>query len=184
MLETHGTRFVFAADELYSLAARDMPSEEEYEGYPQIENGVGLLRLLETEVEIAHAEADLARARPGHRIMAMGTSAAPFFRALLRRFPVPGVEVTLVAVENRFFGPEVTVSGLLTGGDLIRALADVPGDQILITECMLREGEDVFLDDMPLEAVERALGRPLIAVGRHGEDLIRALIGQSEDEPG
>lgn len=80
------------------------------------------------------------------------------------------------ALENGFFGREVTVSGLLTGRDLVAGLRGVACEAVLITRCMLREGEDVFLDDMTLAQVEAALGRPVIPVGRSGEDLLEAIV--------
>ena len=79
-------------------------------------------------------------------------------------------------LENGFFGPSVTVSGLLTGGDLIRGLRGDESAAVLITVCMLRDGENVFLDDMTLEQVSRALGKPVIPVGRSGEELLQAIV--------
>ncbi len=175
-LKKFGTTFVSASDEFYVQAGVRIPADEKYEDYPQIENGVGLMRLLETELEYAYEDADLASARPARIIDACGVSVAPFMKSLFRRFEIPGVEVQVVPIENHFFGPSVTVSGLLTGSDLIRELKGVDADRILITECMLREFEDVFLDDMPLEQVEKEIGVPIVKVGRSGEALLNALM--------
>ena len=175
-LKKYGTAFVSASDEFYVAAGVRIPSDERYEDYPQIENGVGLMRLLETEMEYAYEEADLTAARPARIIDACGISVAPFMKSLFRRFEIPGVEVQVVPIDNHFFGPSVTVSGLLTGSDLIRELKGIDADRILITECMLREFEDVFLDDMPLEEVEKEIGVPIVKVGRSGEDLLNALM--------
>ena len=175
-LRKFGTSFVSASDEFYLAAGVRVPEDERYEDYPQIENGVGLMRLLETEMEYAYENADLSSARPAHLVIATGVSAAPFMKSLMRRFEVPGVTVDVIAIENRFFGPTITVAGLLTGSDLVRELTGIQADRILVTECMLREGEDVFLDDMPLSEVEKAIGLPIVKVGRQGEDLLNALM--------
>lgn len=175
-LKKFGTTFVSASDEFYVTAGVRIPSDERYEDYPQIENGVGLMRLLETEMEYAYEEADLTSVRPARFVDACGVSVAPFMKSLFRRFEIPGVEVEVVPIENHFFGPSVTVSGLLTGSDLIRELKGIDADKILITECMLREFEDVFLDNLTLEEVEKEIGIPIVKVGRTGDDLMNALL--------
>lgn len=175
-LKKYGTPFVSASDEFYLAAGVQVPPDERYEDYPQIENGIGLMRLLETELKYAYDEADLSLARPARLVIATGVSAGPFMKSLMRRFEIPGVSVEVIPIENHFFGPSVTVAGLLTGSDLIRELKNVNADKILITECMLREGEDVFLDDMSLAEVEKEIGCPIVKVGRQGEDLLNALM--------
>ncbi len=175
-LKKLGTAFVSASDEFYVQAGVRIPADERYEDYPQIENGVGLMRLLETEMEYAFEDADLSTARPARLVIATGVSVAPFMKSLMRRFEIPGVEVQIIPIENHFFGESVTVSGLLTGSDLIRELEGIDADRILITECMLREFEDVFLDDMTLEQVQEVIGVPIVKVGRRGEDLLEALM--------
>ncbi len=175
-LKKLGTSFVSASDEFYVQAGVHIPADERYEDYPQIENGVGLMRLLETEMEYAFEDADLSTARPARLAVATGVSVAPFMKSLMRRFEIPGVEVQVIPIENHFFGPSVTVSGLLTGSDLIRELKGIDADRLLITECMLREFEDVFLDDMTLEEAEKRIGVPIVKVGRRGEDLLEALM--------
>lgn len=172
------TPFVLPSDEFYLAADYPLPPDSFYEDYAQIENGIGLMRLLETELEEAYEQAGLKEAVPRRVMIATGTSAAPFMRSLMKKYPVPGVKVTVKAIENSFFGPEVTVAGLLTGGDIVRAGKEADVDEVLITECMLRDSEDVFLDDMTLEEAQRQIGKPLIKVGRRGEDLLRALMGQ------
>lgn len=172
-----GSRFVHAADELYLLAGRKFPSDEAYEDYPQIDNGVGLCRMLETEFHNAFGDAELSKARPARLAVACGTSVAPFMARLIQDHSIPGVEVSVHPLQNDFFGHSVTVSGLLTGGDLIRQMAGVQADKVLITECMLRDSEDVFLDNISRRDAERALGLPIIPVGRTGEALLNALCG-------
>lgn len=172
-----GVSFVYASDELYVLAGRETPPDEWYDGYPQIDNGIGLIRLLETEYVEAYQEADWSLVRPGRVAIATGVSAAGFLRGLLARYPVPGVEVTVYPVPNRFFGESVTVAGLVTGGDLVERMRGVACDRVLITQCMLRRGEDVFLDGMTLEQARRALGKEIQPVQQQGAELINALAG-------
>ncbi|HIQ83594.1 MAG TPA: DUF512 domain-containing protein [Candidatus Pullichristensenella stercorigallinarum] len=174
-----GTRFVFPSDEFYLAADMPLPEDEEYEDYGQIDDGVGMLRLLETEFAQAYAELPRAMQAPGgvtKVTLACGVSAGAFFAQMLARHPVAGVSVAVKPLENGFFGPSVTVSGLLTGGDLIRGLRGDESAAVLITVCMLRDGENVFLDDMTLEQVSRALGKPVIPVGRSGEELLQAIV--------
>lgn len=178
LLKERGTRFVFPSDEFYVQAGADIPPDEAYEDYGQIDDGVGLLRLLHTEYTQAWRELPEAeRCAVGgvKATIACGESAAPYLRRLLEAYPVSGVEVRVVAVKNRFFGESVTVSGLITGGDLTEALKEDDGDVVLITVVMLRDGGDTFLDDMTLPEAQRRLGKPIIPVGRSGEELLEAL---------
>ncbi len=177
-LRAHGTRFVFPSDEFYQIAEEPIPPYEAYEDFPQIENGVGLLRQFADEFETAlRLDPDDTGARPRRVVMATGTSVAPFMRSLIASHPIPGVEVTVQPVLNRFFGETVTVSGLLTGQDLAAQLAGVEADEIFITQSMLRAGENVFLDDMTLEQVEQALRIPIRPVPNDGAELLYALRG-------
>ncbi|MBR4442886.1 MAG: DUF512 domain-containing protein [Clostridia bacterium] len=178
LLKKHGTNFVFPSDEFYLAAKRPIPPDEFYEDYAQIENGVGMMRQLETELEDAYGEADLESAKPGRLLAPVGVDIAPFMKSLMRRFPIPGVEIEVVPVENGFFGPNVTVTGLLTGGDLIRGLAGKSADRVLVTECMLRDQEDVFLDDLTLGEVQEKVGIPFVKVGRRGDELLDAMMNR------
>ncbi|HIS02997.1 MAG TPA: DUF512 domain-containing protein [Candidatus Pullichristensenella avicola] len=182
LLERLGTRFVFPSDEFYLAADWAVPPEEEYEDYGQIDDGVGMLRLLQTEFDEAYRELPEAMKRPGGAVkltIACGVSAAPFLREMLAARPVTGVSTAVRPVENRFFGPSVTVSGLLTGGDLLRELQNEECAAVLVTVCMLRDGDNVFLDDMTLEEVSRALKKPVIPVGRRGDELLSAILEAS-----
>ncbi len=180
LLEERGTRFVFPSDEFYLQAGLDIPADAEYEDYASIDDGVGLLRLLHTEFTDAWADLPEAEKQSGGDktclLIGCGVSAAPFLDAMLREYPVTGVDVRVIPVENRFFGPTVTVSGLVTGRDLSDRLKDEPGAAILITECMLRSEGDKFLDDMTLEEAQAITGRRIIPVGRRGDELLDALI--------
>ena len=184
-LEKFGTRFVFPSDEFYLAAGADLPGDEEYEDYAQIDDGVGLLKLLETEFEDAYAEMGeikpAVRAKP---LIACGVSAAEFFEKLMREHPIPGADVSVRAIRNRFFGEEVTVSGLITGKDLVEQVKGADCTHVLITTCMLRAEDNVFLDDMPLDEAARLIGCPVIPVERQGQDLLDAIIDIVEDNNG
>ncbi len=171
-----GTRFVFAADELYCLAERELPPDDAYEHYPQIENGVGLLRTLEQEY--LYARQDMPPARPRSVLIACGVSPANFLGDMIARHPVPGVQVEVLPVVNRFFGETVTVTGLLTGRDVADALRGRRADEVLICSSMLRSADEpVFLDDMTLDALREDTGLAVRPVGCDGSDLLCALAG-------
>ena len=182
LLRERGTRFVFPSDEFYLRAERPIPPDEAYEDYGQIDDGVGLLRLLETEFRAAWEElpAHMRRRAPGgpRLAIACGKSAADFIRQMLSNYPIAGTDVAVHALENTFFGPTVTVSGLITGGDLTAQMAGVECEAVLITEVMLRDGS-VFLDDMTLSEARARLAKPVVPVGRRGEDLLNAILGAS-----
>lgn len=179
LLQERGTRFVFPSDEFYLQAGLDVPEDEEYEDYGQIDDGVGLLRSTQTEFTEAWNQLpdNLRRRAPGRKItIACGVSAADFLRRLTDEHPVTGVQIDVIAIENQFFGPSVTVSGLVTGGDLIRTLQNLDSECILITECMLRNEGDRFLDDRPLATVAEEIGKPIVPVGRRGDELLSAIL--------
>ena len=177
-LSLAGTRFVFPADEFYCLSGLPVPPDEAYEAYPQFENGVGLLRSFEREFSAAYKHRDASDIKPRRVVVATGISAAPFLSTLLREHPLEGVEVRVLAVENRFFGPLITVAGLLTGQDLIEALRGVEGDEILVSQTMIRSEDALFLDDVPLLALEEAVALPVHAVGCDGADFFYAIQGE------
>ena len=181
MLREHGTRFVFPSDEFYQIAGLPIPDVESYEDFPQFENGVGLLcRLRDEFLTALRLDPDDSGAIPRRVVMATGTSVAGFMRELVSSHPIPGVPVEVRPIRNDFFGETVTVSGLITGQDLVAQLRGVPADEILITESMLREGEDIFLDDMTLEQAQSALGIHITPVPDDGAELLYALRGTEE----
>ncbi len=185
LLDSRGTRFVFPSDEFYLQADWPIPPDEAYEDYGQIDDGVGLLRLLDTEYQDAWRQLPEAmrRATPGGAKLAIacGKSAADFIRQMLQDYPVSGANISVYALENTYFGPTVTVSGLITGGDLTRQMAGVACEAIMITAVMLRD-DAVFLDDMTLDEAVARLGKPVRPVGRRGEDLLNTILELSGAE--
>lgn len=178
-MERFGIHFVHASDEFYILAGRELPSEENYDGYPQLENGVGMLRLLmeETRDALTAIEGD---ERTDHLTIATGQLAFPYLKKCVdwiqEKFPC--IKVDLAAVSNRFFGEMITVSGLITGQDLTEQLSGRNlGSRVLIPINMLRSGEEVFLDDMTVKEVQNALQVPVVSVKSSGYDLVGEITG-------
>ena len=183
-LKELGTRFVFPSDEFYCLSGRSIPPDCEYEDYPQIENGVGMLRLLEQECAETHDDLLCSGTIPrpsGRLLIPTGVSAAPFIRKLADRYAPAGTDVRVIPVINRFFGESITVTGLIVGRDLIDAVSGIQCDRILICDTMLRDRTDCFLDDMTLAEVQKAVKKPVRVVRNSGESLIRALWGLEEN---
>ncbi len=175
------TRFVFPSDEFYCLAGEELPDDEAYEDFPQIENGVGMLRMFETDLRFAAEETPVAQTPPRRLVIACGTSVARTMQRWCDTFAPAGTEVRVHPILNRFFGESVTVTGLVTGGDLTEQLRDEDCDEILICRNMIRNEGDLFLDDMPVEEVRRRLPAPLRIVGNTGEAFWRAIAGLSGD---
>ena len=177
-MKRHGIHFVHASDEWYLLAGRKLPEEEQYDGYLQLENGVGMLRLLLDEVDEA-LESLGPDDRKEQRTIATGRLAAPYIQKCVEKIQrkFPGVQVEVIPVENRFFGETITVSGLLTGQDLREQLSGrIRGDALLLPCNMLRSGEDVFLDDVTTEHLERELETRIVIVDESGADFVDAVL--------
>jgi len=182
-LKSHGSRIFFCADELYIKAGLPLPADEAYEGYPQLENGVGMIRLLICEFEDELETAKMPQ-NPPRFTVATGKSAAPFIENLLckLREKCHNTEGTVIAVANAFFGETVDVAGLVTGGDILTMLAERDlGARLLLPRNMLRVGDDrdggVFLDDITVGDLERKLGVTVRVVEQDGADLLRAMLG-------
>lgn len=178
------TTFVFPSDEFFCLCGAPIPPEEWYEGYPQIENGVGLLRQLESEMEEAERfDDEPTKVQARTYVIPTGVSAAPHIKRLCERFAPEGADVRVLCVENRFFGSAVTVTGLLTGGDVLAALTpeSVQGaHEILLCSVMLRHEGDLFLDDMTIGAFRERAPLPVRLTGCDGQALYDALRGRGE----
>lgn len=175
-----GTRLVFASDEFYIKAEEPMPPPSFYEDFPQIENGVGLVATFMGEVSRTRLPARIA---PVAATVVTGVSFGKILSGVLERLQrIGGATVKQVTVKNRFFGPSVTVTGLLTGGDILHALQGKRlGDMVLIPSSALKEDEDVFLDNMSLEELERHLHVKVFKVDGFKE-LITVLRGWGRDK--
>ena len=184
-LQEFGTRFVYPSDEFYCICNEPIPESSEYEDYPQIENGVGMLRLLEQECQEAFEflfSEGFPDTVPGRKILIpTGVSARPFIEKLARRYAPEGTDVQVVAVINRFFGESITVTGLIVGRDLIDELKGIPCSELMLCDTMLRAQTECFLDETTLDDVRKALGKPIRVVQNNGESFIRALWGLEEE---
>ncbi len=188
-MERFGTHFVHASDEWYLLAGMELPAAESYDGYVQLENGVGMLRLLMDEFMEAldkeegfatdlKKEKDRATDSKETVSIATGVLAAPFISqladAFMQRYPHKKIQV--FAIRNDFFGEQITVAGLLTGQDLCRQLTGQDlGSRLLLPCSLLRSGEEVFLDDMTVQELKKALQVKIVIVNSNGQDLLDAL---------
>ncbi len=174
----HGGRIFFCSDEMYLKAGLPIPPDDFYEGYPQLENGVGLLRLLYAEFEEA-LEASAGPAKGTHAVIATGVSAAKTLTELrdLARAKYPNIRVDIIPIVNDFFGHSIDVAGLITGRDLIAQLRGRDlGERVYITNRMLRDGKNVFLDDVTVEEAEAALGVPVTPMDNGGERLLEVFL--------
>ena len=193
--EKYGTHFVHASDEWYILAGRELPEAERYDGYLQLENGVGMLRLFMDEFQEAlegakekglllggeekHSQ-ETSRETSREISLATGLLAYPYLERMASTLmeECPGLKINVYPITNYFFGESITVSGLLTGQDIHVQLMDKKlGSQLFLPENVLRSGEDVFLDDMTLGELERSLQVPINIVKSSGYEFFRAMIG-------
>jgi len=176
--EKHQIHFIHASDEWYILADRELPEEDRYDGYIQLENGVGMIRLLYEEVmdALENREDDGAVEELS---MATGLLAYPYLKRLIAEIEKknPGRKVHLYPIRNDFFGERITVSGLITGQDLIAQLKDQPlGERLLLPACMFKSGEEVFLDDVTKSQAEEALQISINIVKSSGYDFVDAIL--------
>lgn len=172
--EDIGSNFVYLSDEFYILAEREFPKYEEYEDFPQIENGVGLCASLIYEFDEALSEVK-NRTPKTEKAVVVGYAAHDVIKGLVDK--LDGNKIHVYKIKNNFFGENITVSGLITGGDLIEQLKGRElGEELLITDSMLRHGEEVFLDDVTVSDVEDALGVKVTAVPNDGYAFVDALL--------
>lgn len=176
--ERHGIHFIHASDEWYILAEREMPEEGRYDGYIQLENGVGMLRLLQEEVVDALDE-KTDDGKEEELSIATGRLPYPYLDKLVKGIMkvYPGRKVHIYPIRNDFFGEKITVAGLITGQDLIAQLKDKPlGDRLILPSVMFKSGEEVFLDDITKTQAEDALQIPINIVKSSGYDLVDAIL--------
>lgn len=174
----YGMNMVYASDEFYIKANLPLPKAEEYDGFPQIENGVGLISSMQEEFDEA---VKLVENKKYNRNVAIATGeiAAGFIKSLADKLMsvCRGVTITVYPVKNDFFGGGVNVSGLVTAGDIIRTLENEPMyDELLIPDCMLRDGEDIFLDDITLCELEQRLGMTVTPTPNDGYMFIESIL--------
>ena len=180
LYEKWGTHFIHAGDEWYLLAGEDMPPQERYDGYLQLENGVGMMRLLEDEFREAFEKLP-GDEMPREVSVATGKLAYPLICSMAEKLKsrYPGTVIHTYQIENRFFGERITVAGLVTGQDLKEQLSGKKLGKALLLPCnMFRSQEEVFLDDMTLDELKDALQSEIDIVKSSGQDFIDAVLRQ------
>ena len=179
----YGLHFIHASDEWYLLAGRELPEEARYDGYLQLENGVGMLRLLKEEVT-AELEKHSGDQRTRRISFATGRLAYPYIKKYAEQIQkkYPNLEILGYEIRNDFFGELITVSGLLTGQDLMAQLSGKDLGECLLPCNLLRSGEDIFLDDVQVKILEERFRVPVRIVEEDGADFVTAFL-EEEAEP-
>lgn len=178
-VKKHGRRIFFPGDEFYLLAEREIPSPEFYEDFSALEDGIGMIAYLTDDVGWKLEELDADESLCHKVTIACGEGVFPYMKRIMSMIneKFPNITINTRAIKNNFFGGGVNVSGLVTGGDLIDQLRDDDlGDKLIIPSSMLRFENDLFLDDVSTDDVERELGVTLVPVNNNGNDLVEAVI--------
>lgn len=178
-VKKHGRRIFFPGDEFYLLAEREIPSPEFYEDFSALEDGIGMIAYLTDDVGWKLEELDADESLCHKVTIACGEGVFPYMKRIMSMIneKFPNITINTRAIKNNFFGGGVNVSGLVTGGDLIDQLrGDDLGDRLIIPSSMLRFENDLFLDDVSTDDVERELGVTLVPVNNNGNDVVEAVI--------
>ncbi|HHV74076.1 MAG TPA: DUF512 domain-containing protein [Thermoanaerobacterium sp.] len=172
------TSFVFAADEFYVLADVDIPDYNAYENFPQIENGVGLMAMFKKQFVDYYKKIGDVKSKDSFCVIT-GVSAYKFIEELVYMLDKKGVDIKVVPIINNFFGKKITVSGLITGGDIINQLkGKINGETLIIPDSMIKEGTDSFLDDVTIDDVEKELNTKVLVSEVDGKKFIQKIIGR------
>ena len=178
LMKQYGSHIVYIADEVYVLADKQVPSYEVYEDFPQLEDGIGMMAKMQREFDKKYLKLK-ERTLNKTVSIATGKCAYKFLRGLADKLEkkFKGLHINVYPIENTFFGKKITVSGLITGGDLISQLKDKElGEYLIINYSSLKDDDDVFLDDVSLFQVKKALGTKIIVANGTGEDFINKII--------
>ncbi len=182
-IKKYGSRLCYASDEWYLESGAEIPDEDYYEGYPQIENGVGMIRSMDAEIDCeiaALCDDGVTLSEPRKISVVTGEAAFDFIKKSVEKITDKWYNLicNVYCAKNHFFGGEVTVAGLLTGSDLVRALEGKElGDTLYIPSVMLRREGDRFLDDMTLSELEEKLGVTILQTSSDGADFVDTLLG-------
>lgn len=184
-LKDKGMRFAFLSDEFYVTAKRELPEYDDYEGFIQLENGVGLMRKFERELDNALELSEYDKGIAGKSITILtGESAFEFMSEMVEkvRNEYKNIEVNVLKIENEFFGRTITVAGLITAGDIIKQVKNkLLHANVMIPEVMLRSNEEVFLDDLTLTDVSKSIDRDIIVTKVEGQDFLNHILRRKED---
>ncbi|MBI5694461.1 MAG: DUF512 domain-containing protein [Nitrospirae bacterium] len=173
----HGAGFVYPSDEFYIQAGRKFPRDKEYDGYPQIDNGVGLVRDFLTEFGREKRRLPAGLGKKAKVVLVTGVSFAPYLSDVAKTITgkLAGLELTVLPVVNDLFGESVTVTGLLCGRDIASALKGVDADGVFVPSVTMRDGDGVFLDDMTPEGLARETGLDIVMVEPTAAGLVDAV---------
>lgn len=181
-LDKYGSRITYIADEFYIMAGEKIPEYEDYEEFPQIENGVGLIAQLKREFSECLQDLDYELSVPRFVSIATGVSSYIYIREMADKLEEKyknNLKINIYKIENRFFGKNVTVTGLLTGKDICEQLKGSElGSELLISRSMLRSGEQVLLDDYTVSDLEEKLKVRISIVENNGKDFVGKIIGK------
>ena len=180
-IKKYGERRVYAADEFYILSERELPDASYYGDFLQLENGVGLVPLLLSEVENAISECDYKLQNKRIITMVTGEAAYPFISQIVDKIRLKwdNLECKVIAVKNNFFGGEITVAGLITATDIKEQLKDISlGEELLIPSVMLRDAGDMFLDSVTVDELSAELGVKITAVDNDGYVILDKILGR------
>lgn len=177
--EESGMHFIHLSDEFYIMAGRALPEEERYDGYLQIENGVGMMRLFVNEAQKAVSALDPHENIHGHVSVVTAVSAGGFIREICRKIEdvYPELTIDVHILTNHFFGENITVTGLLTGGDILDQLKGKDlGERVFLPQNLLKADEDIFLDDMTLTDFTNTLQVDVSVVKSSGDAFVRDIV--------
>lgn len=180
-LEQQNTRFAFLSDEFFMIAEKALPNYDDYEGFIQLENGVGLMRKFERELMTALELENGDDVNYASISLVTGTSAFKFMNEMVALInqKFPNVDVGVNKIYNDFFGHTITVAGLITAKDIINQLeANTLREKVMIPDVMLRSGERVFLDDLTVEDLEAALKREVLVTKVEGQAFLNHILGR------
>ncbi len=180
-LNKFGTRLVYLSDEFYLSAGNNIPPYEYYEDFPQIENGVGLVALLKYEIEeyLKEHKADIKNKKPQNKAIATSYIAYDFIKEFADKVKAvnPNLQFDIYKIKNDFFGENITVTGLICGGDIINQLkGKIDAKILLLSESMIKDNSDLFLDDSTIGQVEKELGVKVVTVKNSGKDFVDTLL--------
>jgi putative radical SAM enzyme (TIGR03279 family) len=181
--DRYGVRLFYPSDEFFITAGHPLPDESYYDGYPQIENGVGMITSMNAEFGIALDGCDENIEKPFEFSIATGTAAYGFIKSITKRMceKVPNLHGTVYPIENDFFGHTITVSGLICGCDLIKQLKGKKlGERLFVSSTMLRDEGNLFLDDRSKEDVENALNIKITEIDSDGFDFVDKIIDEAK----
>ena len=184
-MEKFGIHFVHASDEWYLVAERDLPEADRYDGYLQLDNGVGMMRSfmdeIDEQIEKRRNDGSFVKyTKERHFSMVTGKLAYPVIKSSADRVmaEMPGLQIDVICIRNDFFGERITVSGLITGQDIIAQLKGKDlGSELKLPESVVRAGTDVFLDDYTVSQVSEALQVRVVTIKSNGYDFVDSLIG-------